>query len=72
MRGFASACANAGNNSTKRCHWFGARDRGFARKQTVEQLRLIARIRKLRRIELCKIVAAIGTCSMIPAAFVCW
>jgi len=27
----------------------------------VEQLQLIARIRKLRRIELCKIVAAIGS-----------
>jgi hypothetical protein len=32
-------------------------DRRLARKQTVEQLQLIARIRKLRRIELCKIVA---------------
>jgi hypothetical protein len=36
-------------------------DRHLARKQTVEQLQLIARIRKLRRIELCKIVAAIGS-----------
>src|SRR4029453_11047528 len=34
-------------------------DRRLARKQTVEQLQLIARIRKLRRIELCKIVAAV-------------
>ena len=36
-------------------------DRRLTRKQTVEQLQLIARIRKLRRIELCKIVAAIGS-----------
>jgi hypothetical protein len=36
-------------------------DRRLARKQTVEQLQLIARIRRLRRIELCKIVAAIGS-----------
>jgi hypothetical protein len=62
MPGFlTSACANAGNSSTKRCRWFGAPTVVLGGNRRSEQLQLIARVRKLRRIELCKIVAAIGS-----------
>ena len=58
---WTSACANAGEQFDEALSLVRRADRRLARKQTVEQLQLIARIRRLRRIELCKIVAAIGS-----------
>src|SRR6516162_5533540 len=48
-RVWTSARANAGNNSTKRCRWFGA-----PTVVLVDQLQLIARIRKPRKTEFAK------------------
>src|SRR5262249_38140365 len=61
MPGFGRASAPRGEQFDEALSLVRRVDRRLARKQTVEQLQLIARIRKLRRIELCKIVAAIGS-----------
>ena len=59
MPGFGQRLRRRGEQFDEALSLVRRADRRLARKQTVKQLQLIARIRKLRRIELCKIVAAV-------------